>query len=55
MARLHPKVETWYQGLHRKPEFSKEVREPAPLVGFRKGFHLVQKMRGSTLPEVVGF
>lgn len=55
MARLHPKVETWYQGLHRKPEFRKEVLEPAPLVWFRKGFHLVQKMRGSTLPEVVGF
>jgi hypothetical protein len=48
-------VETWYQGLHRKPEFSGEVREPAPLQWFRQGLHLVQKLRGSTLPEVAGF
>ena len=55
LARLHPTVETWYKGLHRKPEFSREVREPAPLQWFRQGLHLVQKLRGSTLPEVAGF
>jgi glutathione S-transferase len=54
LARLHPHVRKWYDLLHARPEFRKEVAEPGPIRWLRQGLHLVQKLRGSTIPKVVG-
>ena len=54
-ARLHPRVDAWYQGLMARPDFSREVAVPAPLRLLTAALHAGQALRGQTLSKVAGF
>lgn len=55
IAKLHPKVGAWYDGLFGRPEFAKEVALPPPLIAMRDAMHLEQAKNNQTLIEVAGF
>ena len=54
-ARLHPRVDAWYQGLMARPDFSREVAVPAPLRLLTAALQAGQALRGQTLSKVAGF
>ena len=54
VGRLHPQIQAWYERLHDRPEFRKEVAEPSPIRWLRRVLQWVQKLRRSTLSDVVG-
>ena len=50
----HPAVGAWYNGLHQRPEFSKEVQAPPPMVERVQALHRQQAAEGKTLALVGG-
>ncbi|MEM9880591.1 MAG: glutathione S-transferase family protein [Pseudomonadota bacterium] len=54
LHRLHKHVGAWFDGLNAKPEFSKEVQMPPPMIAARDAMHAQQKRAGTTLELVAG-
>ncbi|MAI78546.1 MAG: hypothetical protein CL917_06385 [Deltaproteobacteria bacterium] len=54
VGRLHPQIQAWYERLHARPEFRKEVEEPSPIRWLRRVLQWIQQLRRSTLSDVVG-
>lgn len=55
LARLHPRVEEWYRGLAKRPDFVREVEPPAPLRERIRATRAEQERTGTTLSDVAGF
>lgn len=54
LHRLHENVGKWFDGLHAREEFSREVLEPPPLLAMRSDMHAKQEAEGSSLVQVTG-
>jgi glutathione S-transferase len=54
MARLHPNVETWFQGLLARPEFAKEIPVDPKVRTAIDENHRAQADAGQTLEQVAG-
>ena len=52
--RLHPAIHRWYLGLAERPEFRREVKNPAPLELMTKFLHIAQSLQGKTLVRIAG-
>ena len=50
----HAALGAWFEQLHGRDEFRREVAEPPPLVAMREAMHGEQQERGDTLPLVAG-
>lgn len=55
LARLHPNVGKWFEGLQGRPEFSREVETPPPVLEMIAANRLKQEQAGTTLSDVAGF
>jgi glutathione S-transferase len=54
LARLHPNVESWFQGLRGRPEFAKEIQvDPKVQAAIDKN-HRAQEEADATLAQVAG-
>ncbi|MEM9403831.1 MAG: glutathione S-transferase family protein [Pseudomonadota bacterium] len=54
LRELHPHVADWFDGLDARPEFSREVAEPPPLVHGRAEMHARHRANNATLVHVAG-
>ncbi len=55
LARLHPRVDQWYQRLCARPEFHEEVL-PSPALGDKvEENRRRQEREGATIRDVAGF
>jgi glutathione S-transferase len=54
-ARLHPRVDEWFDKLHARPEFAKEVQLPPPLAERFDATRRAHAQAGKSLEAVVGF
>ncbi|MEL6830718.1 MAG: glutathione S-transferase family protein, partial [Pseudomonadota bacterium] len=50
----HPRVGAWFDALDARPEFSREVQAPPPLVAAREAMHAEQAKQGQSLAQVAG-
>ena len=50
----HPRLGAWYDGLHAREEFRREIAEPPPLVAMREVMRAEHRAQGITLAEVAG-
>ncbi|MEM8917475.1 MAG: glutathione S-transferase family protein [Pseudomonadota bacterium] len=50
----HPKLGDWYDGLHAREEFSRQVAMPPPLMQMIEAMHAEQKAHGQSLQQVSG-
>lgn len=48
----HPRLGGWFNALHARPEFSKEVMPPPPMIEHTQKLHAEQKAAGQTLVDV---
>ena len=51
---MHPNLGRWFDGLRKRPEFSKELMEPPNLIEKRAAMHERQRIDNSTLVAVAG-
>ncbi|MEO0463356.1 MAG: glutathione S-transferase family protein [Pseudomonadota bacterium] len=49
----HPKLGAWYDGLHAREEFSREVAMPPPLMQMIEGMQAEQKASGQSLQQLI--
>lgn len=54
ITELHPAVGKWFEDLHQRPEFAREVEEPMALRTVRKTMHAAQALKGTSLARVAG-
>ena len=50
----HPRVGAWYDALHAREEFRREIAEPPPLVAMRAAMQAEHQAQGTTLVEIAG-
>lgn len=48
----HPRLGVWFNQLHARPDFNKEVMPPPPMIEHTKQLHAEQKAAGQTLQDV---
>lgn len=54
LRERHPRLGAWFDGLHARDEFRREVAEPPPLVAMREAMQAGQRAQGATLAQVAG-
>ena len=54
LARLHPKLGDWFEGLAKRPEFAKEIALPPPVAAHFEAGHKRDVEQGKTLELVAG-
>jgi glutathione S-transferase len=54
VARLHPRVETWFQGLYARDEFRREIPMDPKIQALIDENHRAQEAAGQTLEQVAG-
>jgi glutathione S-transferase len=54
MMRLHPRLAQWFQRMHQRPEFAKEVALPAPAVQHFTEIRRAHAVAGKTLEQITG-
>jgi glutathione S-transferase len=54
MARLHPHLSSWFQRLHERPEFAREVALPPPAQQHFADVRRAQSMEGRALEQIAG-
>lgn len=54
MMRLHPQLSQWFQRLHQRPEFAKEVALPPPAEQHFAEIRRQHAMTGKTLEQIAG-
>lgn len=55
LARLHPRVQTWFETLRGRPEFAKEVAMPPEAVQRIEATRRAHAQAGKTMEQVAGF
>jgi glutathione S-transferase len=54
MMRLHPRLALWFERLHQRPEFAKEVTLPPPAERHFAEIRRAHAMAGRTLEQIAG-
>ncbi len=55
LARLHPRLDAWYERLYARPEFANEIAPPPPVAAHFDAGHQRDVDQGKTLELVAGF
>ena len=50
----HPRFGAWFDRLHARPEFAREVKAPPPMIAARKAMQSEQANRGESLAQIAG-
>lgn len=54
MKRLHPNLAMWFQRMHQRPEFAKEVTLPRPVEQHFAEIRSAQALARQTLEQIAG-
>ena len=54
MMKLHPHLARWFQRLHQRPEFAKEVALPPPVEQHFAGIRRIHAEAGKSLEQIAG-
>ena len=55
LSEQHPRLAAWFDRLHVRPEFSREVQAPPPLIAAREKWQAEQAAKGKSLAQLAGF